>query len=333
MQSTFWTQLDKMDTSELPMNAERVVSPVRSAMAPLVSIIIPCYNQAAYLRAALESVQAQTVADWECIVVNDGSTDNSAIIASCFAAMDFRFRVLHQPNTGPSSARNRGLDEVRGRFVQFLDGDDFLAPDKLEKQLASVRVNERALVIICDFAYLNDKGEEYSNSFCSPRFNSAFALYDIAARWESELSVPIHAFLLDAYFFVDLGIRFDETLRNHEDWDCWMRIFSTQHVLHIVPEKLVLYRTIVGSNSRDLESNWRGFRTAVRKQRERAHCDPKLMDILGYKKRSIDYLYGKSFRRKIRRWIEYNGSFTRYCPWPLQRLIFSMLCPPAMPKF
>lgn len=96
------------------------------SMIPLFSIIIPVYNVASYLRESLDSVSAQTFDDWEAICVDDGSTDDSGSILDEYALRDSRFRVIHQPNTGVSAARNRALDESKGRWICFLDGDDYL---------------------------------------------------------------------------------------------------------------------------------------------------------------------------------------------------------------
>jgi glycosyltransferase involved in cell wall biosynthesis len=96
---------------------------------PKISIIIPIYNAGKYLRPALESVAAQTFADFECICVDDGSTDSSADVVREFAAKDLRFVLIEQENSGVSAARNAGLDAARGEFLTFLDQDDLIAPD------------------------------------------------------------------------------------------------------------------------------------------------------------------------------------------------------------
>ncbi|MDR1207285.1 MAG: glycosyltransferase [Rickettsiales bacterium] len=99
-------------------------------MNPKISIILPIYNGGKYLKPALESVLNQTFKDWECICVNDGSTDNSAAIAGSFASGDARFVFIDSDkNRGVSCARNAGLDAARGEYVTFLDQDDLIAPD------------------------------------------------------------------------------------------------------------------------------------------------------------------------------------------------------------
>ena len=99
---------------------------------PKYSIIIPVYNVAPYLRECLDSVLAQTFTDWECLCVNDGSTDASGAILDEYAKKDPRFRVFHKPNGGVSSARNLGLDNAKGEWTGFLDGDDIWTPHLLQ---------------------------------------------------------------------------------------------------------------------------------------------------------------------------------------------------------
>lgn len=99
---------------------------------PYVSIIVPVYNVANYLPQCLESIRAQTHRNFECILVNDGSTDRSGAICRSIAGADSRFRLLDKENTGVSDSRNRALDLARGKYVQFADSDDFLSPNATE---------------------------------------------------------------------------------------------------------------------------------------------------------------------------------------------------------
>lgn len=101
--------------------------------APLVSIIIPLYNAEKYIEEAIISVKKQTWPNTEIIVIDDGSTDNSLVIATIFEAGNIK--ILHQDNKGASAARNKGLQEAKGDYIQFLDADDFISPNKIEEQL------------------------------------------------------------------------------------------------------------------------------------------------------------------------------------------------------
>lgn len=101
-------------------------------MQPFFSIIVPVYNVAPYLRECLDSVLAQTFDDWECLCVNDGSTDESGAILDEYATKDSRFRVFHKKNGGVSAARNLALDNAKGEWIGFLDGDDIYRLDLME---------------------------------------------------------------------------------------------------------------------------------------------------------------------------------------------------------
>ena len=108
-------------------------------MNPHFSVIVPVYNTASYLRECLDSLSSQTVADWEALCVDDGSTDGSGAILDEYAAKDRRFRVLHQANAGVSAARNAALDIAQGKWICFLDSDDKVECHWLEDIAAGAR--------------------------------------------------------------------------------------------------------------------------------------------------------------------------------------------------
>ena len=98
---------------------------------PLVTVVIPAYNAEKYIEETLDSLRAQTLGDWEALIVDDGSTDTTAQIAEKASAQDARFRLLRQENAGVSAARNHGLSEAQGTYILFLDSDDTLTADSL----------------------------------------------------------------------------------------------------------------------------------------------------------------------------------------------------------
>lgn len=112
----------------------------------VVSVIIPVYNAAPHLAEALESVCRQTFRDWECVCIDDGSTDSSPEILNGFAAADSRFRIVRQKNSGPSAARNHGLELVRSKWFLFMDSDDAFHPDALSTLLDAAERNEADVV-------------------------------------------------------------------------------------------------------------------------------------------------------------------------------------------
>ena len=127
-------------------------------MTPKISIIIPVYNVQKYLPCCLDSVQNQTFQEFEAILVDDGSTDESGSICDRYAKMDPHFSVLHKDNGGQSSARNMGLDHCRGEYVCFLDSDDYLEPDYLEYLYNEINKSNYDFVS-CTANFVNEKNE------------------------------------------------------------------------------------------------------------------------------------------------------------------------------
>ncbi len=135
-----------------------------------VSVIIPIYNAQEYLPAALESIIAQDFSDMEVICVDDGSTDRSLDVVKAFKEKDSRVRIITENNAGPATARNKGLARARGKYVIFLDADDFYEPDLVS---ALYNLSERAEldVAIADFDVYNTKHERFEHNVESDHFD------------------------------------------------------------------------------------------------------------------------------------------------------------------
>lgn len=113
----------------------------------MISVIIPVYNVAPYLDQCLESVINQTYNDWECILIDDGSKDNSGEICDKWGKIDSRFRIIHQINQGVSAARNSGIEESKGKFIVFIDSDDWVNPNYLSDMRNAILKHNSDLVI------------------------------------------------------------------------------------------------------------------------------------------------------------------------------------------
>lgn len=198
-------------------------------MTPIVSVIIPCYNQAVHLRKAIGSLQAQTLERWECIVVDDGSTDNTAEVVANIALKESRVLLLQKQNGGSASARDLGLQHAKGDFIQFLDADDTISPEKLEKQ---VRIMERegADLSYTAFCAENSKGEK-----TEPRIVQ-LNTRKILVRWGLGASVPIHSFLYRTDFIRSHDLRFQSTCRVREDWRWHIVCFGNQPKTIALPD-------------------------------------------------------------------------------------------------
>lgn len=125
-----------------------------------VSIIVPSFQQGKYLNDTLKSVQQQTFTNWECLIINDGSTDETETIALKFCKEDTRFKYFSQDNSGVSIARNLGLQKAVGNFIQFLDGDDLLQPNKLMAQVNFLQTNNQVDIIYGSSRYFFDGREK-----------------------------------------------------------------------------------------------------------------------------------------------------------------------------
>ena len=136
---------------------------------PLVSVIIPVHNGARYLRAALESVFAQTYRPFEVVVVDDGSTDDSGVIAQSFQDVHY----IHQANEGVAAARNNGIEAARGEFLAFLDQDDLWTPEKLTLQIAHLLSHPELGYTLTDQQFFVDPGETLPAWFRKELFSSA----------------------------------------------------------------------------------------------------------------------------------------------------------------
>ena len=114
--------------------------------ATLISVVIPAYNAGQFLDETLESVLSQTYENWECIIVNDGSTDKTESIAKKWCEKDARFRYFYKENSGASDTRNLGIKEARGEYIAFLDADDLYLPEYLEFCLKTLIEQDSDLV-------------------------------------------------------------------------------------------------------------------------------------------------------------------------------------------
>ena len=130
---------------------------------PLISVIITCFNQEKQIIKTLQSVLSQTHIEWECIIINDGSTDNSEGAIKAFIEDDSRFKYKYQANIGVSAARNAGFKLASGNFVNFLDGDDTFLPNKLKEQVGVFQNNPDISVCVCNHQFYSE-----SNNKCVP---------------------------------------------------------------------------------------------------------------------------------------------------------------------
>jgi glycosyltransferase involved in cell wall biosynthesis len=209
--------------------------------APKVSIIVPCYNQAQYLDQALQSVLDQIYTNWECIIVNDGSPDNTEEIAKKWIEKDSRFKYILKKNGGVSSARNLGLDKAKGAYIQFLDSDDLLGERKLEMSLQELNLtaNEGANLVISNFKMFKEDRNITTVPYCNLSAE-LFTFENLLYCWNASFTIPIHCGFFETSLFANL--RFSEKLSAQEDWIMWVSLFQKGCRALFIDQTLVLYR-------------------------------------------------------------------------------------------
>lgn len=206
-------------------------------MNPLVSIIIPVYNAEDYLVETLESAIGQTWANKEIIIVDDGSTDQSLSIAKSY--VNDSIKVFHQENKGASSARNYGLREAKGNYIQFLDADDLLSEDKIEKQL-NILKNNPDCIIGCYWIRFNKKTNN-KIGLLNPPLNIRRNLS--ALDWLlAKQTMLVHAWLTPINLIKKAG-KWDETLSYNDDGEFFARVITNTKQVLFCMETIVYYRT------------------------------------------------------------------------------------------
>jgi len=202
----------------------------------VVSVVITCFNYGCYLATCLQSVLAQTFHDYEIIVIDDGSTDNTAEAMQQYLSLSC-LRYIRQVNIGQARSKNRGVELARGKYVAFLDADDIWEKDKLEKQIKLFELPEVGVVyskarLIDDNANVKEVGDW--GVYLQPRSGwvTDWLLFDNFVWFSSSI---VRKIFLERY-----GV-FDENLVMGIDWDLWLRL-SMHCKFDFVDESLLLYR-------------------------------------------------------------------------------------------
>ena len=198
---------------------------------PQVSVIIPTYNRGWILREAVDSVLAQEYTDYELIVVDDGSTDDTREILDSYGQDLF---VFQQPNKGVSAARNRGLAESSAQLVAFLDSDDLWLPQKLTRQAEFFTINPAALICQTEETWVRN-GVRVNPKRRHHKFSGKIFMPSLALCLVSPSAVMIRKTLFDT-----VGL-FDESLPACEDYDLWLRV-SCRYPVFLIDEPLIIKR-------------------------------------------------------------------------------------------
>jgi glycosyltransferase involved in cell wall biosynthesis len=220
----------------------------KTTSVPRVTVIIPAYNVAPYIGETLGSVFAQTFADFEVIVINDGSPDTNEF-ERVLEPFRSRIRYLKQENRGASSARNAGLRASLGEFVAFLDADDLWLPSYIEDQLAVI--GERGCDLVCADALILGESPDAGRTYFEAVMNSALPNEaTFPGLLSGEQSLITSGVLVRRDLVVEAGL-FDESLRNAQDFDLWLRLARQGTRMAFQPRVLLKYRARLNSLTGD----------------------------------------------------------------------------------
>ncbi|MBR3251104.1 MAG: glycosyltransferase family 2 protein [Erysipelotrichaceae bacterium] len=163
---------------------------MKTKEVPLISVIVPVFNIEDYIERCLNSLQAQTMKDIEIIVIDDGSTDSSGKICDKFAEEDPRFKIIHKDNEGLSAARNDGLDISKGKYIMFVDGDDWVEPEFCEAPY-SIAEETDAEIVIFEWANHNNDDHKTLRWFSNIPFRGFTEKRDLFAKRYDSISVVV----------------------------------------------------------------------------------------------------------------------------------------------
>lgn len=204
-----------------------------------ISVLVPCYNQSQYLNEAVLSIFNQTYSDFEIIIINDGSTDNTDVVAKRLAEQYNQVKYIRQKNMGLGAARNTGLLNSTGDFIQFLDADDLLDKEKFNNAINIFSKEHNIDIVYSAYTCFEDGNPEKTWTYSRVELNGD-PVADLINEWEKDLSIPVHCFL----FKKDTigNILFDVSLPNHEDWAFHLNIAAKNPVYRHDEKSTAYYR-------------------------------------------------------------------------------------------
>jgi teichuronic acid biosynthesis glycosyltransferase TuaG len=207
---------------------------------PFFSIIMPAYNAADYITEAIESVIAQEFLNWELLVIDDGSTDETQEIVNGFIEKDTRVKLYSQPNQGLAGARNTGLRNAKAEWIAFLDSDDIWLPQKLQvqyKTLQSVKAD-----VVFSNGYTLFEGNLKPGIY---HFEVLYGLFSGDTAYKELLKqnfIPVLSVIVNRLWIERIGLQDEDVTSGSEDWDYWLRLAKAGATFYGIEERLFIYR-------------------------------------------------------------------------------------------
>ena len=246
------------------------------------SVVIPCYNQGSFIKEAVDSVLAQTFQDFEIIIVNDGSTDETTNwILSNFHVP--KTTIIHTENKGVSSARNTAIKAAKGKYILPLDADDKIAPTYLEKALNVLEKNNNINIVYCDAEYFGNK----TGKLCLSPYSLKQILNDncifVSAVFRKSDWEKAGGYNTNMYISI-------------EDWDFWLSLIKSGANVYKIPETLFFYRKQPASRTSLLKGAWaRSYQQMILN-----HLDFFCENVLFLKGRVRQTFFLKKIRKQVK---------------------------------
>lgn len=248
-------------------------------MSPAVSIIVPAYNASPYIERTIRSVLAQTFSDWELLIVDDGSKDNTAALVQTFS--DPRISLIRQPNGGVSRARNNGLSKARGTYVALLDADDEFLPDNLSKKIAALENDPQAGWVFSNLRLIDADSKLLHASTSGKGEN----ILENILLWNGEVIPGPCSNLVFRRELLDAGLAFDPQFSTAADQDFCLQLAARSKGFFL-EEALASYRLLPGSMSRNIAVMEKDHTGVYRKAAER-----NLFRSAAFRRRCFSNLY------------------------------------------
>lgn len=216
-----------------------------------VSIIIPIFNREHLIQQTIESVLSQIYTNWECIIVDDRSTDNSFPIIKSYSVKDNRFKVFIRPANrikGASTCRNIGIENASGKFIQFLDSDDLISNNKIYEQIKLIGDSSENAIAICRWGRFKESINDakiFESLKSYNNFDDMLCFLDCLG--DSKGYFPPHSYLIKSEIIKKIGL-WNENLTINDDGEFMMRVIANTDKIYFTNEAIVYYRYTENNN-------------------------------------------------------------------------------------
>lgn len=294
---------------------------------PKVSVIIPAYNHGRFLSETVSSVLAQTYQDFELVVVDDGSTDNTRQVVNIFR--DPKIKYLYQENRGLSAARNTGIHASAGEYIALLDSDDIWLPRKLELQVGLLDSHPAAALVYSDAYLFDDQTGTITGRFLDGKgvFSGKVLRHLLSIQFIKPSTAVIRRSVFETVGY------FDESIREVQDRDMWLRI-ARQFDLEGIDMPLVKVRSHATNVSKNWEKVWQGRAIVMNKAARTLALNPDDLKLLERNLSIVYYEHGRYLvlkgrtqegRTKLLACARLNPCYMRVYPYLVASLLDSRL--------